>query len=167
MNIRLRIVGLYFNKLVTVPDTEDGVTIKDVIETYIQQSGGAYKPGGLDYYFEQIGTLSPKYDGTAAPPPGESLLGFIYNNPAPETLSGIKREGGIYSLFENYQDAIKVGLGWQSYVLEPSGKNRTATEINGKFRFFNQTKVNDGETIVWRLVAICRAPNFPVVTVVA
>lgn len=166
MQVTLRIVGLYFRKTVTIQDIPGKVvTIKDVIEAYIQQVGDSSKPEGLDYSFEPIQNVVPNYKEEAAPPRGESLLGFAYHNSVPQpTLSGVLREIGIYSLFENYQAHPKVGLAWQSYVLDTNKQNRTATKIAEGFRYFNQTEVFDGETIVWRLVAICRAPNYPPVT---
>jgi hypothetical protein len=157
--IKIRIVGIYFRKTVNIKK-DAPITIKDVMDEYIRTSGGITEPEGLLYTKDAI--LNPE--------PGQgqfSLTGVAYNSSKPPaTLSGRQPAppAGIYSLFENYPPDAPVGLGWQSYVIGRDGKNRTATALGEGFKYFDATEVFDGEKIIWRMVGICRRPNFPAPT---
>ena len=159
-NIKLRIVGIYFHKDVTI-DKKSKITIKDVLDEYIAIYGGINQPEGLMYVDEPIEHPSGKPDRGS-----RSLQGFAYNstNP-PKTLSGKPRDPGVYSLFENYPKEGDVGLGWQSYVLDKNGRNKTETKVSEGFKYFDATEVKDEDTVIWRMVAIARRPNFPKPTV--
>ncbi|MEM6320410.1 MAG: hypothetical protein AAF960_22260 [Bacteroidota bacterium] len=152
--VRLRIVGIYFDKTVLVPlFTISPLTVKDVLDTYVQTNFDLNVTGGLSYITETL-------------PTGQiSLRSFIYNYAGGSSLSGFNRPAGLYSLTETSLDDNRVGLGWQYYVIDGNTNiNKSRTAINGEFTYFGEAPdytIENGDTIIWRLVTIARKPNFP------
>lgn len=180
LKITLRIVGLYFNKPVYFDDLT-GVTVRDVLDEYIRLNPDLSKPGGLEYsrfprnkptgtdflktftyHFE--GDYDYNGDGIIVPQPG---------GPDGTSLGNKKRDEGIYTLSEDFEDNLAdktVGLIWQYYVVAPETKDgrgvvKSRTPESRKFNAFGDNTspgytLEDGDTIIWRLIAIVRSPNF-------
>ncbi|MBC8151547.1 MAG: hypothetical protein H7Z72_01415 [Bacteroidetes bacterium] len=177
INIKLRIVGLYFNKTVSI-EKKDGLTVRDVLDEYISLNPDLSKPGGLEYSrfprniptgTDFLKTFTYHFEGD---------YDFNGNNVITEpsdgpSLGNIKRKEGIYTLSEDFEDSFAdktVGLIWQYYVVAPETKDgrgvvKSRTPESRKFNAFGDNTnpgytLEDGDTIIWRLVAIVRAPNF-------
>jgi hypothetical protein len=114
-------------------------------------------PEGLTYTIEQDNTIkrisynfNGKYD-------------FEGDSPANgngKTLAGRDIPAGVYSLSER-KLGTKSQLGWQYYVLDKNGKNKSRTKQAQGFTPFGENPTNytieAGDTIIWRLIAI----NYP------
>ncbi len=179
INVRLRIVGLYFNETVSIEDRPD-LTVRDVMDEYIRLHPNLSVPGGLEYVRypdvaiplkarDYVRTISYHFnsvynfnadDSGAVPPDGNSLGNRL-------------RTAGIYTLSEdledNFPDINKVGLAWQYYVVSKGGVVKSRTREERDFQAFGELEVpinkpkydfKDGDTIIWRLVAIAREPNY-------
>ncbi len=179
--IHLRIVGLYFNAPVTIDDARiaAGISIKDVIDAYVA-AHPLNTPRGLAYTIK----LDPSEPGAD---PFETLLSFSHNYDGRydffgdgndmesgdgPTLSGSTREAGVYMLQENTIPGVTSGaLVWQYYL---QGKDadggfvpKSKTPVSRGFKSFAAVpedparRVADGDTIIWRLVALLFAPSVP------
>ena len=151
--VTLRIVGLFFNKKFQIEDAVD--TVKGVMDAYRGITRNKISnPEGLTYTVETNTTIKKisfnsngEYD-------------FVGNFPAVgngKSLGGKNLKARVYSLSER-----KLGknsqLAWQYYVLDSSGINKSRTPQAAKFTPFDETStiysIADGDTIIWRLVAI-------------
>ena len=178
-DIKLRIVGIYFNTTVTIDDTlfPNGISVKDVLDTYVALHP-VTQVGGLAY--------SVKQDfGDPTARPYESVLSFTHhyggrfdfngNGVTTDTvdgptLSGSERDAGFYKLQEGTIPGVVSGvLGWQYYVEDGKGLRKSATIRTGTvdkgFDFFGEVpadpakRLAHGDTITWRLVAILLGPT--------
>jgi hypothetical protein len=155
MQVTLRIVGLFFNKKVIIPDVTTN-TVEDVMEAYINAGNSDIAiPGGLSYLDDLRGTLNEisfHYEGT---------YDFNPNNATPpqnQTLQGKTLPAGKRTLRELRVDA-NVILGWQYYVISKRGTNKSKTKQAQGFTPYGVNppltyNIVEGDTIVWRLVAI-------------
>ena len=155
MQVTLRIVGLFFNKKVIIPDVTTN-TVEDVMEAYINAGNSNIAiPGGLTYKDDTRGTLkeiSFHYEGT---------YDFNPNNATPpqnQTLQGKTLPARVRTLKELRVDA-NVILGWQYYVISKRGTNKSKTKQAQGFMPYGVTppltyNIVEGDTIIWRLVAI-------------
>lgn len=168
INVRVRIVGLYFNQPVSIEDNPN-LTVRDVLDEYIRLNPNLAVPGGLEYTRFPIGTtdsvttLTYHYGG---------VYNFDGNNvltdpPDGPSLGNIDRPAGLYTLSERFEDdftTLGVGLVWQYYVVSALGLVKSRTPASRGFQGFGQTppmyNLANGDTIIWRLVAIARTPNF-------
>jgi hypothetical protein len=179
VNVNLRIVGLYFNEIVRVDDAPT-TTVRTVMDEYIRLHPEIAVPGGLEYGRFPINgrdfvtTLTYHFGGdfnfdankvVQIPPDGPSL-------------GDQSRPAGIYTLSESLEDQFsdtKVGLVWQYYVVSAAGEVKSKTPVSRGFSGFGEPLPNlidplggpdipqtfaDGDSIIWRLVAIARRPNF-------
>ena len=177
INVKLRIVGLYFNETISIEDRVE-LTVRDVMDEYIRLNPNLSIPGGLEYvrYPELpmrdpsrdfVRTISYHFNGnynfdadrTGVVPPDGNSLG---NRPRP---------AGIYTLSEDLEDYFpnihKAGLAWQYYVVSESGTVKSRTRVKRDFQSFGEVvttgfkyNLSQGDTIIWRLVAIAREPNY-------
>jgi len=169
INVNLRIVGLYFNETVVVDDAPT-TTVRNVLDEYIRLNPEIAKPGGLEYGRFPIGgrdfvtTLTYHFPGT---------FNFDGNNvvqipPDGPSLGDQNRPGGIYTLSESLEDQFSdnaVGLVWQYYVVSTTGEVKSKTPATRGFSGFGEplpagNSLAEGDSIIWRLVAIARRPNF-------
>jgi hypothetical protein len=170
INVRLRIVGLYFNETIQINDNPN-LTVRDVMDEYIRLNPNLAVPGGLEYVRYPVGTndfvraFSYHYDGS-----------YNYNGDALDTtppdgltLGGVNRPSGIYTLSEDLEDDFrdtKVGLVWQYYVVGNNGNGtvKSRTPASRGFQSVGQTppsyNIQNKDAIIWRLVAIAREPNY-------
>lgn len=186
----MRIVGLYFNETVKINDkpglTVRDVLDKYVSENpdisvvggleYIQFPFlGSNKDfvKTFNYHFGGIYNYDASNRPDVAPPPS------LPTSVAPDgpTLgnqgSAEGRTVGIYTLSEDFEDELVTGtprpidLVWQYYVTSAGGASKSKKRIYRRFQAFGETTAGvpnynlaNGDTITWRLVAICREPNF-------
>jgi hypothetical protein len=182
INVKLRIVGLYFNETVEIDDTED-FTVRDVLDKYIAKHPNISVVGGLEYIrfpfpgnnSDFVKTFTYHYGGIynfdannkleVAPPPS------IPTPAAPDglTLGKQNRLPGIYTLSEDFEDELvsgatkPVGLVWQYYVTDSIGVSKSKTPVDRGFQAFGEDAtyiLQNDDIITWRLVAICRKPNY-------
>ncbi len=184
INVRLRIVGLYFNHTVRIEDAR-GLTVRDVLDEYIRLNPNLAVPGGLEYQrFPVLGNnndfvtafvyhFSGNYDFD-----GNNVILMQPTGPDGTSLGDNERREGIYKLAESFEDdgllARGAGLVWQYYVVSAAGVVKSATPVTRKFQGFGEKKLEplpvppvvrpqydfvNGDTIIWRLVAIARQPS--------
>lgn len=182
MRVKLRIVGLYFNETVTIAD-RPGLTVRDVLDKYVSEHPDISVVGGLEYIRfpfprnnkDFVKTFNYHFGGIynydannrldVAPPPS------LPTPAAPDgpSLGNQVRTAGIYTLSEDFEDELisgatrPVGLVWQYYITDIDQKSKSKTPINRGFQAFGEAAtydLKDGDTITWRLVAICREPNY-------
>lgn len=159
MNVTLRIVGLFFNKKVVLEDVESN-TVKDVMDAYINAGNTDLDvPGGLAYSDDSRNTLkeiSFHYEGMYDFNPNDST------SPQNKTLDGKVLSAGVRTLTELRVNE-NVLLGWQYYVISKGGTNKSRTKQAKGFTPYGETPANyeivDGDTIIWRLVAIALTPQ--------
>ncbi len=168
INVKLRIVGLYFNETVQVDETKDP-TVRDVLDAYIQKHPNIAVPGGLEYSrfpiedrdfattftYHYPGVFNFDGDGALVLPDDGLSLGKK------------TRLAGIYTLSESLEDRLtdrSVGLVWQFYVVSAAGDVKSKTPKTRGFTAFGERPAGftlaEGDTIIWRLVGIVREPNF-------
>lgn len=175
INVKLRIVGLYFNATVRIDDTTPNLTVRSVLDEYIRLNPNLALPGGLEYSRFPIGNTDfvtrftyhypGEYDYN-----GNNVLVLQPVGVDGPTLGNQERPAGIYTLAEEFEDQLadnKIGLVWQYYVVAPTaagGLVKSRTPANRGFQGFGVPPVGytiaEGDTIIWRLVAIAREPNF-------
>ena len=160
--INLRIVGLYFNEEVNIP-LKKGLTVKDVVDKYIERNNDISIAGGLDY--------TPPNPYT----PGSSVESFTYNFNGSFNYDGLpgislvdgptlgknNRRAGTYTLSETLLATEEAFLTWQYYVVSKGGKVKSKTSSLRKFTPWGDApdyKFKDGDSIIWRLVAVYDAP---------
>ena len=173
INIKLRIVGLYFNETIRIENVPT-LTVKNIIDKYVKANPLLDTVGGLDYE-------------TFTPTGGDPFISaFIYNFGGSynfdgdrtstgavdgKSLGNIARKAGIYKLAEDFQESFinaetkNVGLVWQYYVSDINEKVKSKTPVSRKFNSFaiaplpTEWSFAEGDTVTWRLVAIAREPN--------
>jgi hypothetical protein len=171
INVRLRIVGLYFNETVTIEDKEE-LTVRDVLDKYISDHPDLSVPGGLEYVRYPI--FSDRQDYVKA---FNYHFNGSYNFDADGVSDGRKdgrslgkseRKAGVYSLSEDLEDEFttsNVGLAWQYYVVSKGGSVKSKTPASREFQPFGNReaalryRLADEDTIIWRLVVIAREPS--------
>lgn len=163
ITVHLRIVGLFFSATVEIENNQP-LSIKNIIDAYISKNPIG-QPGGLAY---TVSASGPKVNSL-------SLLSFTHNydgtfeekghkDDCGRTIGGKLRAKGLYRLQELVLDPVVVA--WQSYVIDATTNlNKTKTKPGTKgFTTFDTPlrgteAIGDGDTIVWRMVAIARRPN--------
>jgi predicted RNA-binding protein len=166
ITVRLRVVGVFFDKMITLSTKPDGVTIKDVLDEAQEKSGKTFR-----YWAEQRYTDKNKYV--------LSLTSFA--NKIAEldpSLGGRKRAAGIYEIRETV-DAVngnEIVHAWQYYVIRKGKLVSNAFGGEGDFEVspanpksvplakvgftaFNKLVVMHDDEIVWRNVSIARGPT--------
>ena len=139
MKVKLRVVGIQFSKDVTVEKK------KPTIEDVMLAAGG----GVEDFKFIKApdGTLQTASAHIAA---GKSIS------------SGRKIAAGLYSLTDGAVSGSSIST-WQWYLVR-DGKQINIP--NGKIERFSDPlpagyALQDGDTIIWRLVVVLVAPTMP------
>lgn len=170
IKVKLRIVGLYFNKTVKILDSPT-LTVRNVMDEYIRLNPNLALPGGLEYTRYPIGSvdfvraISFHHDGVYDFE-GNNIRNLQPAGPDGTSLGDNNRLPGIYTLSEDLEDEFTsrgVGLVWQYYVVGSNGTVKSKTPASRGFKSFGATpdyNIADGDTIIWRLVAIAREPNF-------
>jgi hypothetical protein len=139
MKINLRVVGIQFQKEVTVDKK------KPTIEDVMYAAGGG--PEDFKFIKAPDGTLQT---ASAHIPKKKSIS------------SGREIAAGLYSLSDGVVDGNSLST-WQWYLIR-DGKQINAA--NGKIERFSDPlpaayALQDGDTIVWRLVIVLNSPTLP------
>jgi hypothetical protein len=161
IKVELRIVGLFFSKTVELDDTMP-LSVKDVIDAYVKNFP-IDKLNGLSYRFSAETPDEKKF----------TMLSFTHNYDGGYEEKGLSKDGltiggklrpaGLYELQELSLDPIVVA--WQYYVIDGTSKeNKTKTLPGEEFTGFatkltDAQAIKDGDTVIWRMVAIVRRPN--------
>lgn len=168
MQVTLRIVGLFFNKKVIIPD-EATNTVKDVMDAYRGTTRGKTSdPEGLTYAPNDstnpnltIKKISYNFNGR-----------YDFEGDSPATGDDVRSLAGrdipprVYSLSER-KLGTKSQLGWQYYVIDRNGNNKSKTLQAQGFTSFGDNSprktytIEDGDTIIWRLLAINNVYEYP------
>lgn len=163
ITVRLRVVGVYFNRSFTFDDGGKDVTI-ETLHNEAMSKCPITKPGGIFFTgsFQQpdgstddtgnpIRTISHNYSGKYDFN-GNGSLGDTVDGP---TLSGRNRPEGIYELSEQL---IENGLlAWQYYV-NRGGTIVSRTPKERGFNFYQGFILKDKDLVTWRLVSIATRP---------
>ncbi|MEM7477966.1 MAG: hypothetical protein AAF483_23515 [Planctomycetota bacterium] len=152
ITVQLRVVGIYYNRPITF-EVEPGTTptVFSVMKAARDQFPIS-SPEGFDFVstastnpsMEVIRhNFSGSYDFD-----GNGVTTDPVDGP---TLRGRSRSAGTYELGEQ---AIRGGLvGWQYYVVRGNTVVSTTPASRG-FQSFAKFEVQDGDKVIWRLVAI-------------
>ncbi|MBC7804694.1 MAG: hypothetical protein H7145_00960 [Akkermansiaceae bacterium] len=180
ITVKLRFVGLYFNAPVEI-DTEkypSGITVKNVMDEYVHKHP-ITEPGGLAYSVKEDmygpGTYSSllsvahnyvgKFDFNADGNIVEAPVGEIPDQDRPDgpTLIGEIRPAGLYQLTEFAIPTAPRGVvAWQYYVEGKDDVLKSRTPVSRGITRFDLTPdygIADGDTIIWRMVAVLLAPS--------
>jgi hypothetical protein len=150
--VTLRIVGLYFNETFEMAINET-TNVQKVVDEYIELKHD------LSYGVQPNGSLASfTYDFNGK----YNFNGFSGTGPEDgPTLNNKNLQAGTYTLAEAMIEETKTLLAWQYYVVAKSGTVKSKTKASRGFKFWNQAPdylITDGDTIIWRLVAIYDAP---------
>ncbi len=154
MPIKLRVVGILYNNIVTLPG---GGTVQQVLDAAVKSPG----PLASGFGYIPIGA------------PGKiSVFAFkaAYPNKIKSVTSGKIYDAGTYFLKENSSGQFPSI--WQYYIFDAEGRvvgpnnNVHVDPTNpggGIINYFGSTNafVPDGGSLVWRLVAIPTGPGVP------
>ncbi len=187
--IRLRVVGIFYDKSFKPEEIKDVKNIKDLLDVAVRE-GGMVKPkdGGSPLSrFTYTSTIRAKLNEEGRPESVYSLLGFTHYLEAKidKSLGAKERLAGYYKLFESTaveRDSVTVHA-WQYYVIRadrqnPKSKTVSSNFWDGKAPFpdvspavpnglegtpgftpFDTMTLMDGDEVVWRNVAIVRNPQ--------
>jgi hypothetical protein len=157
MSIKLRVVGILYNNIVTLPSGSG--TVKQVLDAARVQSG----PGR--YFGYVAGATNPSQPGTIS----VTAIAARYTQPVKSVTSGKIYPAGLYYLAETSAGISQLSI-WQYYIFDSQGRVVGPNDSypidptnpgGGKINFFNDFTaiVPDGGSLVWRLVAIPTTPR--------
>lgn len=150
--VTLRIVGLYFNETFEMA-LDETTNVKNVVDEYIGLRHN------LRYGLQPNGSLASfTYDFNGKYNFNGFLGTGIGDGP---TLNNKNLQAGAYTLAEAKIEETKTLLAWQYYVVAKSGTVKSKTKVTRRFKFWDQApdyRIVDGDTIIWRLIAIYDAP---------
>lgn len=158
MSIKLRVVGILYNNIVTLPGGGSG-TVKQVMDAARGQSG----PGR--YFGYVASAANPAQPGAIS----VTAIAARYANPVTSVTSGKIYPAGLYYLAETSARNSQLSI-WQYYIFDSQGRvvgpndsypSDPTNPGGGKINFFNAATaiVPDGGSVVWRLVAIPTTPR--------
>lgn len=147
MKIKVRIVGVYFNKEVTIEDPN--ASVWDVTKAAASQSGGKLR------IYEKIDERTKRI-----------ILDKVEHETDPtveQSPSGVNRRSGTYSLSADSTIRCRA-LVWQYYINRKSGiftGQEKKVELRVKISADNiavpstsARNLEDGDEVLWRLLAI-------------
>lgn len=163
--IRLRVAGIFYDETWEASAISSGPMTIETVMDY------ARKNTPLDYGFEyRAAALNKSFEETK-----KSMIQIAHRIDDPEftSLGGKTRLAGVYRLIET---PIPAGVvAWQYYVIGRDGFSRSSnptseivsppvpeiTPERPEFRPYDKMNVQGGDTIIWRMVAICTNPAVP------
>jgi hypothetical protein len=162
---KLRVVGIYFNRVIKFDDGGNPVTIdtlhnKAMSQFPISRKNGIFFTGSfvrtdgtISEKGNPIRTVSHNYSGKYDFNGNGSLKDAVDRDGA--TLGGYLRPKGIYELSEQL---IENGLlAWQYYVMR-GGKLVSKTPPERGFNPYEEFTLQDKDEVTWRLVSIATKP---------
>jgi hypothetical protein len=166
INLRLRVVGVYFNRRFKFDDGGKDVTI-ETLHNEAMSKCPINEPGGIFFTgsFEEpdgstsdkgnpIRTVSHNYSGQYDFN-GDGVIKILPDGPDGPTLGNINRPKGIYELSEQL---IENGLlAWQYYV-NRGGRIVSRTPQERVFNSYQEFILKDEDLVTWRLVSIATRP---------
>ena len=187
--VRLRVVGIFYEKTFAFAEIPGGKTIKDLLDLAVKNGGltpASIPPATTprQSVFSYTATVMAKSMG-AGTARVNSLLGFTHNLVAPlnPSLGNKPRNAGMYKLFEStsVENGSVTVHAWQYYVIR--GENVFSNYYDGDlarpdvspadpiasnfpggkpgFTPFDQVTLLPGDEVVWRNVSIVRNPQTP------
>ena len=187
--VRLRVVGIFYEETFNFDDIRGGKTIKDLLDLAVEKGDLTLASNPPDKtpqqsVFSYTSAVMVKKVGFATTRVN-SLVGFTHNLKAPLNISlgNRPRKAGMYKLFES--TAVENGSvtvhAWQYYVIR--GEKIFSNYYKGAlaqpdvspadpiasgfeegvpgFTPFDQVKLKKGDEVVWRNVSIVRNPQTP------
>jgi hypothetical protein len=165
MAIRLRIVGVFFDK--TDLPFEAGATIKDVLDVAVIESRGALVYSSDRRFNAKSGGIN------------ETIKSFrhVLADPINPTLGGRTRASGTYEIEEEVSTVrgSPIVRAWQYYVIRKGKAVSNASDGDAVFDVspvsptqepnkpgftpFTSFAVQDKDEIIWRNVSIARRPQ--------
>lgn len=143
MPISLRIVGIFYRTDIEMPD---GGSVKDVLDAAQSQISA-----GTSFTYSSVTT-----NGNTSP----NMFRAFYEAPFTSGASGLQYPNGEYMLAEDLlaRPAYTV---WQYYIFDAQGRfiNRDKGFI--PFDDPELAKVEDGQSVTWRLVSVLAPPDRP------
>ena len=144
INVRVRIVGVYWSSEVTI---EDGQSVWDATKAAEASSGGRLIVTGSGTIFEAIHRVGAPIVDTPTIPP---------RPPRPQ---------GTYRIFAERKDRKQASV-WQYYLnrkvkLEDGSEVFTTISIDNRAVPATSQLLKDGDFIVWRLLKIALEPESP------
>jgi hypothetical protein len=165
VNVKLRVVGVYFNRLIKFDDGGKSVTIETLHNEAMSQFpisrlGGIFFTGSFQdpdgtasSEGNPIRTISHNYSGRFDFDGNGSVKDVVDRQG--QTLGGNFRAKGIYELSEQI---IENGLlAWQYYVMR-GGKLVSKTPPERLFNSYQGFTLKDKDEVTWRLVSIATKP---------
>jgi hypothetical protein len=157
MPIKLRVVGILYNNVVTLPGGSG--TVKQVLDA------ARVQPGSGQCFGYVASATNPCQPGAIS----VTAIAARYTKPIKSVTSGKIYPAGLYYLAETYAGSSSLSI-WQYYIFDKQGRVVGANDKypsdptnpgGGKINFFNAATaiVPDGGSLVWRLVAIPTQPR--------
>jgi hypothetical protein len=163
LSVKLRVVGIYFNRHIKFDDGGKPATIETLHDAATSQCPIS-RPGGIFFIGSQTrADGTPQIDGNQIRTVSHNYSGkFDFNGNGSlkdavdgHTLGGKSRPPGIYELSEQ---VIENGLlAWQYYVMR-GGKLISKTPPERGFNPYEEFILNDKDEVTWRLVSIATQP---------
>lgn len=154
MPISLRIIGNFYSRS-DIPI--GGGTVKDVLDYCVQNPTGNLTSSSCDNFKYIAGQAADSQSSNPLP----SVTGFFanYDSPVISLTSGIQYPPGEYFLPESLVDNPAYEV-WQYYVFDaPLNQGGKFVPRDTPIQSYTEAKVDDGFSVVWRLVKILTRPN--------
>lgn len=165
--IRLRIVGIFYDRYIDLPERGGGAKIKDLLDEAVRLSGGTFT------YRYDVKTFIDSGVVVALP----SVVSFSHRLEADlnPSLGGKTRKAGKYTLTEavSVVDGSEIAQAWQYYVIRDYKAVSNAFDGQGAvtvspasptppakatFTPFTDFPLIAGDEVIWRNVSIVKNP---------
>ncbi|WP_322891470.1 MULTISPECIES: hypothetical protein [unclassified Yoonia] len=151
MNIQLQVVGIFYNVMLTIPDT--GQTVKDVMDAARANPGG--NSGSIN------GAAAFNYSTHLDTPTSTATMSAIAAKYASPFQSRVERNhypAGLYALAESFDPNIPKDqyTVWQYYLFDKNGVFMPGSQAAESFV---SRSVDNVSRVTWRLVTILGGPT--------
>lgn len=152
MAVSMRVVGIFFQAK-NIPYTSH-MTVKDLMDVVVRNPGNYSDASNFGY----LATV----DMVTSNEPSVVAFAARYPQGTTSRTSGTKYNAGDYYLTEGNVGNPRYSV-WQYYVFnekQVDGVSRRVVSPNPKpLQSFATREINDGDTVIWRLVEILAGPN--------
>ncbi|MEL6687980.1 MAG: hypothetical protein AAFP97_10205 [Pseudomonadota bacterium] len=136
IKVDLRVVGIFFHTEVTLAG--DGpFTVEDAL---VEAKNNSTVSKSFDFVRRSPGQ-----------PKAPTNFSATYTNPVDSKASGNRYSAGHYSLSDSWDQDADFYRIWQYYIQKP---NNMIAPADGEFVPAERAIIEDGDTIIWRLVTI-------------